>query len=386
MQKKVSILYVITKLELGGAQKQLISLLTLLDKTRYNIFLFTAENGLLIDDACSINGLTLIRSKFLERQINPLKDILALIEIYLFIRKNNIDIVHTHSSKAGILGRLAAKFAGVRLKLHTVHGWSFNDYQPIFARAFFIQLEKFIANFTDAIIVVSNYDRQVGLKSRIGIAHRYTLIRYGINYDEFRKEYNAKEKLGIGADNVLVGMISCFKPQKSPQDFIKLAYLIKKISPSAKFILIGDGFLRKKLESLIDRLNLRHDIVLTGWRKDIPCLLSTIDIFVLTSLWEGLPVTVLEAMASGKPVAVTDTGGVREVVVEDKTGYIAPRGNIKEMVRKIEPLLRDEGLRRRMGQNGRDSLASDFTIESMVKNSENLYEKLFYDRKAVYVN
>ena len=127
---KTNLLYIITKLELGGAQKQLLSLIKGLDKQVYNIFLFTAKDGLLIKEALALDGLILNRSRFLERKINPLKDLLALIEIYGFIKKNRIQIVHTHSSKAGILGRLAAGLAKTKIIIHTVHGWSFHDYQP----------------------------------------------------------------------------------------------------------------------------------------------------------------------------------------------------------------------------------------------------------------
>ncbi|MCM8781311.1 MAG: glycosyltransferase, partial [Candidatus Omnitrophica bacterium] len=124
----------ITKLELGGAQKQLLSLIRKLDRKEFQPFLYTAKNGLLIPEASSIVDLTLEKSRFLERPLNPLKDILALVDIYFFIKKNKISIVHTHSSKAGILGRLAARLAGVKLVLHTVHGWGFDDYQSILER------------------------------------------------------------------------------------------------------------------------------------------------------------------------------------------------------------------------------------------------------------
>ncbi|MCX5702766.1 MAG: glycosyltransferase, partial [Candidatus Omnitrophica bacterium] len=128
----------VTKLELGGAQKQLLSLIAHLNKERFHLFLFVAQEGLLLSEALSIKGITIIKSRCLERAINPIKDLLALIEIYWFIKKNNIEVVHTHSSKAGILGRLAARLARIKVIIHTVHGWSFNDCQPALVRRFFI--------------------------------------------------------------------------------------------------------------------------------------------------------------------------------------------------------------------------------------------------------
>ncbi|MDD5282158.1 MAG: glycosyltransferase, partial [Candidatus Omnitrophica bacterium] len=140
--RKINLLYVITKLELGGAQKQLLSLVRQLDKERFNPYIITAYDGLLIEAAKNIPGLRLIRCKFLEREIRPAKDILALFFIYRFIRNNSIDIVHTHSSKAGILGRLAAKASGVKTIIHTVHGWSFHGYQSCLAYYFYLFLEN----------------------------------------------------------------------------------------------------------------------------------------------------------------------------------------------------------------------------------------------------
>ncbi len=383
----INLLYVITKLELGGAQKQLLSLIRHLDKNRFRLFLFTAEDGLLLPEALSINGLTIKKSICLERPINPLKDLFALIEIYRFIKKNNIEIVHTHSSKAGILGRLAARLAKVRIILHTVHGWSFNDYQPRGKRLFLIWLERLVAQVTDKLIVVSTYDQQKGLVNRIGKENKYSLIRYGIDYTEFGfKGQNVREELGINANDLVVGMISCFKPQKSPQDFIRLAFLVKKASPDARFILVGDGILRERIERLIRKLNLEKQVILTGWRKDIARILSAIDVFVLTSLWEGLPISVLEAMASSKPVVSTHTGGVAEAIVEGRSGFLVPPKDMNRMSDRLVLLLKDKNLRNQMGRNAREGLNLNFALTSMVENSQNLYGDLIIEKGAVYAN
>jgi glycosyltransferase involved in cell wall biosynthesis len=389
MQKNITLLYIVTKLELGGAQKQLLTLIKQLDKNKYNIYLITAKEGLLLPVASSLNGLTIKRSRFLDRPINPLKDILALIEIYWFIKKNAIRIVHTHSSKAGIVGRLAAKLAKVNIIFHTVHGWSFNDYQAVMKRKIFLLLERFAAKFTDRLIVVSCCDKQKGLENFIGTEDKYFLIRYGIDQSEFKRSHDyigIRKELKISATDTVVGMIACFKPQKSPQDFIKLAYAVKETFPSVKFVLVGDGILRKKIENLISGLNLKSQVLLTGWRKDVPMVLAAMDIFVLTSLWEGLPIVVLEAMASAKPIVVTDTGGVGEVINDGKAGFVVPPGDTKKMVEKLALLLHDGDLRRRMGQYARDRLDSNFTVRAMVRHSENLYANLLNQKEVQDVN
>ncbi len=374
---KIKLLYIITKLELGGAQKQLLSLIDSLDKEKFDIFLFTGWDGLLLEDALRINGIRINRSLLLDRPINPLRDFFSFIEIYLFIKRNRIQIIHTHSSKAGIIGRLAAGLAKVEVIVHTVHGWSFNDYQSKIKRKFFIWLEKLSANFTDKIIVVSNSDRKRGLENQIGKEDKYLIIRYGIDYTQFEiKDDSIRKELQINRDNLLVGMVSCFKPQKSPQDFIKLAFLVHKNIPNVKFLLVGDGILRAPIEKSIRRLNLEQVIILTGWRRDISRILASIDVFVLTSLWEGLPISALEAMAASVPVIATDTGGISEIISDGETGFLVPPHDLKELSQKLLLLLKDKNLRVRMANRAKESLGYDFRTENMAANIQNIYNDL----------
>jgi len=379
---KIKILYVITKLELGGAQKQLLELISNLDKDRYSIFLFTAREGILVKDAESIPHLKIKKSFFLERPINPLRDIFALIELYLFIRKINPQIVHTHSSKAGILARWAARFAKVKIIIHTVHGWSFNDYQFWFFRLIFIQLERITAYFTTKLIVVSYYDKEKGLRNKIGRENKYVIIRYGINYKDFdiEPDLNLKKELKIEQKDLVVGMIACFKPQKGIFDFIKSAYRVAQEFPQVKFLLVGDGTLRPKIEKLIKKLKLKEKFILTGWRRDIPQLLSIMDIFVLTSLWEGLPIVVLEAKASKKPVVATDTGGIREVIKNLEDGFLVSCGKIEEIAQKITLLLKK--ISKKIKENNRYFFDNRFSLIQMLKDTDELYDRLLKERSG----
>lgn len=384
--RRIKLLYIITKLELGGAQKQLLSLITRLDKERFSPFLFTAKNGILLPEALSIERLTLKKSFFLERKINPLKDIFALFEMYFFIKKNNIKIVHTHSSKAGILGRIAARLAKVKVVIHTVHGWPFNDYQPGLLRKLYIGLEKLAARFTDSIIVVSTHDKQKGLRNNIGAENKYALIRYGLDYKLFNaKAKNTREGLGINQKDFVVTNISCFKPQKCPSDFVNLARIASKELPNIKFLLVGDGILRTPTEKLILKLNLQKQVILTGWRKDIPEILSITDVLILTSLWEGLPIAVLEAMAAALPVIATHTGGVGEVIVEDKTGFLVSCRDIEKMSEKLITLLKNENLRKQVGLAARNNLDLNFTLENMIRRNQCLYDVLIAN-KEIHAN
>jgi len=377
---KINLLYVITKLELGGAQKQLLSLIRGLDKKKYNVFLFTAKDGFLVSEASEIDGLTIRMSRFLGRLINPLKDILALIEIYFFIKEKQIQVVHTHSSKAGILGRIAAGVAKAPITVHTVHGWSFNDFQPAAVNCFYAFLERVCAVFTNKIIVVSRFDQDKGLRRSIGKKEQYILIRYGIDLQSFRaqdKRNEVRKLLGLGDSDLVVGMVACFKPQKSPLDFIELAGLVKKDFPDIKFILVGDGQLRKKIDLRIKELELKDRVILTGWRDDIRLILSGLDAFVLTSLWEGLPIVVLEAMAASVVVVATDTGGIKEILTDGKTGYLTKPGDILSMRNRLEELLnnnqrKDEFIR----QANKDIDTEEFLLSNMIKKTADLYTDL----------
>lgn len=385
--RKTNLLFVITKLELGGAQKQLLSLISNLDRERFNLFLFTAREGFLLPEALSIQGLSVHTSRFLERPVSPIKDIISIFEICRFIKKNGIEAVHTHSSKAGILGRWAARLSGVKSIIHTVHGWSFHDYQSPLFRKFYIWLERLAAKFTDLIIVVSERDKERGLANNIAGAQAYRLVRYGIDKNRLEiKDGFIRQELGLRDDDVVVGSIACLKPQKSPEDFVKLAASINKSFPQVKFLLVGDGKLRSKIEALISQHHLERNIVLTGWRKDIPRLLSAMDIFVLTSLWEGLPISVLEAMASSLPVVATDTGGVREVISEGSNGYMVARRDISQMENRVVGLLKNEELRRRMGARGRISIGDDFSVKAMSEKIRDLYQELFLRKEVPHVH
>lgn len=380
--RKISILYVITKLELGGAQKHLLSLIRGLDKERFNPYILTAYDGLLVDAAKQILGLKLIRCRFLERSIQPVKDILTLFFIYRFIRNNNIDIVHTHSSKAGILGRLAAKAAGVKNIIHTVHGWSFHDYQSGIAYYLYLFLEKLCASFSSLIIVVSQWDKNKAGQQLSGRQDKFRLIRYAINPGEFRDEAGGsrvRNEFGLSGADLIVGMVACFKPQKSPLDFIKLAGVVAKDFPNVKFILVGDGVLRKKISALINKLNLKDRVILTGWRDDVASILSCLDVFVLTSLWEGVPIAVLEAMAAGLAVIATDTGGVGEVVLDGKTGYLVKPHDIQALHKRLEELLMKPYLRNEFGRLASLSLGSDeYSPDNLLKNTTQLYLDLCF--------
>lgn len=380
MPVRLNLLQIITELELGGAQKNVLHIAALLDKDRYELSLLSSNKGILAADALNIPKVNAAFLPALRRPISPLRDLLTLIQLTRFIKNNKFDLVHTHSSKAGILGRWAARFAAAPVILHTVHGWGFNQRQNPLTRGFFAFLERITARVTDKLIAVSEGDIRTGLDAGIAAPDKYALIRYGIPVEEFSGCRDGikkkKEELGLNADSPVVGMVACFKPQKAPRDFLKIAALVKKDFPETKFLMVGDGILRRKSEGLRDRLGLKEDVFFTGWRRDIPRILPVLDVFVLTSLWEGLPVVILEAMACALPVVATSTEGARELIRPGINGFLAPLGDVRAMAQKIGVLLKDKALSHKMGQEGRRLLTAGFRVENMVQEIGRLYQDL----------
>jgi glycosyltransferase involved in cell wall biosynthesis len=261
--------------------------------------------------------------------------------------------------------------------VHTVHGWSFNDSQPAWKRRLFIWLERLCAHFSSRLIIVSDHDLRIGLRLHIGRPGKYQRINYGIDYAEFQRPASeARRAFSLAAGDLAVGTVSCFKPQKSPQDFIRLAGAVKNQVHQVKFILAGDGILRRQIERLIKRHKLEDSVLLLGWRRDIPQILSSLDVLVLTSLWEGLPIAVLEAMAASLPVVATDTGGIAEIVSDGKTGFLKKPQDVAGLAERLITLLRDADLRKSMGRAGKEALGETFRLEKMQKSYYNLYSEL----------
>lgn len=380
MNQKYKVCHIITQLELGGAQENTLYTVANLDKEKFQPLLITGRGGYLDDKAKQIPGLKIYFSRFLVRPVSPIKDIFALLRIYFILKKEKPTIVHTHSSKAGILGRWAAYWANIPVIIHTFHGFGFNPYQKKIIQKIFIWLEKKTAKISQSLIAVSEENMKYGVANNIGKAEQYKVIHSGIEMDKFsvplEKQSVVGEELGLSEDNLVVGMVACFKIQKSPLDFVRMAELVKKEINLAKFVLIGDGELRGQIEKTIKNRNLAGDVFLLGWRQDIPELISIFDVFVLTSLWEGLPRVLLEALASGEPVVATDVNGNREVIKHGENGFLVKPGDYSTMAKYVIQLLRDKNLREEMGKKGRSIVNQSFEIKQMLKDIEELYKNL----------
>jgi len=381
----IKVAHIITKLELGGAQNNTIYTVTHLDKNKFEPSLICGSGGIL-DEKVKVLFPSVIFSHYLKRAINPKDDLLALIELVKILKKLRPDIVHTHSSKAGILGRLAAKIARVKFIVHTYHGFGFNPEQNFFLRNFFVLLEKLVGKITDRIIFVSRANWQTAEKYLIGDKETYRLIRSGIELEKFssaRKKLpipEIKKQLGVAENEPVILTIGPFKPQKNLRDFVEVAYQVRKDFSPITFLVVGDGAIRPEIEKEIARRNATGYIRLLGWRPDIERILAISDIFVLTSLWEGLPRSLLEAMASGLAPVVYSVDGCRDVIRSGENGFLIEVKNTSEMTKKILELLRDKNLYQRIAAMAQKSVTEEFSIDLMVRQQEKLYRELLENK------
>jgi glycosyltransferase involved in cell wall biosynthesis len=347
----------------------------------------TGSEGSLIEEVRA-NGIPLTILPDMLREISPLHDIMALVRITRFTGTNRYTIVHTNSSKAGIIGRVAARMAGTPIIVHTVHGWSFHEHMAPWLRRVYITLERFAASFTDAMVVVADSDIDKGLQAGIGRPEQYHLIRSAISMEEFNPQrvsrQTAREQLGIPVDAPVLGNVGRFSPPKNPFDWVEVAALVAKQIPDCYFLLVGDGTLRFEAEALIAEKKLSERTIFTGLRRDVPEMLAAIDVFLLISQWEGLPRVIPQALAMQVPVVATHVGGSAEAIVHGETGYQCNYGDLDNLAAYSLKLLRDEHLRTEMGQRGRIFAIQEFDVHRMTHQMEALYEELLENRSSCF--
>lgn len=314
----------------------------------------------------------------LVNRINPVQNLAAVRQLRSIIVRGKYDIVHTHSSVAGIVGRLAAVAVGVPVIVHHVHGWGLREDMSPGMRVLYITLERICARFTSRMIAVSEPTIQKGLDLHICPRERFALIYNGIHLDKFSRQVDrARVLAGLGLDPEckVVGMIGRLDKQKNPLDFIRAADVVAIHYPNVQFLIAGDGCLRPDCERLIQELGLRGKFFLLGFRNDIDQILPAINVAALSSLWEGLPVVFQEAMSAGKPIVANNVDGVSDVVIEGETGYLVTPHRPEEMAERILRLLNNDELSNRLGSTARQN-SSMFSSERMVEGIESLYREL----------
>ncbi len=376
---KLRVLHVITMLELGGAQRNTLDTVRLLPREEFTLGLAYGPGGELDAEVQELDQVAVYSVPSLVREVRPLQDLAALFALRRVMRVFRPHIVHTHSSKAGVLGRLAAFLEKVPVIIHSIHGFGFGAHQPAPVRGVFLAAERLVAPLTGFFITVSRKNLEQGVQLGLFPPEKACVIRSGIDLGAFfgtRSGEEAKRRLGIPPTAPVVLQISCFKPQKAPARFVMLAGLLAPRFPQAHFFLVGEGQLREKLEALRAQLGLNRQLHFLGWRRDVPELLAASDVVTLTSRFEGLPRVLVEARACGKPVVAMAVDGVVEVVEDGVNGFLVPEGEVASMAEKVAWLLQNPEQAKALGRAGQKGL-EEFSVQPMVELQAQLYRRLW---------
>jgi glycosyltransferase involved in cell wall biosynthesis len=382
MSRPIRVLHVITRMIVGGAQENTMLSCALIDRGRFPSDLLcgpqTGSEGELHTETRA-RGVPLLIEPTLVREVDPPKDLLALWRLYRFMRAGKYDVVHMHSSKAGIIGRVAARLAGVRAVVHTAHGWPFTRQQSGLGRQLDIALEKMCAPLCDTIVVVAEPDRVDGLRLGIGRPGQYRLIRSGIEIEGYRDvaltRAEARRRIGVPEDAFVFGTVGRLSPQKAPLDLLAGFERVAAHRPETHLVFVGDGPLRGDVEARAAAAGLTARVHLLGLRRDVADLQRAFDVFALASRWEGLPRVFPQAMAAGLPIVATRVAGAPDAVVPDETGWLVEVGDTEGLAARLRTLAEDPARARRMGQAGL-ARVEEFSARRMVDQLAELYQEL----------
>ena len=378
MKNKIKILHVITHLPIGGAQDNTLYTVELLDKEKYDISLCCNLDGELVERAKKVEAVKLFDIPFLGREVSPYRDIRAFLSLYKLFKEEDFTIIHTHSSKAGLLARLAAVLNKTPIVIHTIHGFAFNDFMNGLKKNFFIYLEKLLAKWTDVLITVSNLNKKKIIDLNIAHENKIKNIYSGIDLslftnkrnDEFRKELNLEN------DHLLLGSVGRLSNQKDPITMIEAFGIISKPFPNAHLALVGDGELKGKILEKIDQLKLNDRIHLTGNKNNPWSVYHSMDLFIMSSIYEGLGRSITEALSCGVPVVCTDVEGVPEIVRDNITGILVRPKDSNKLADAIIRTLNDMETAKKMAEEGRRFVNDNFDVNKMVNDIDSLYNTL----------
>jgi glycosyltransferase involved in cell wall biosynthesis len=317
-------------------------------------------------------GVKIFPNPHFVRSIRPWKDFRALWSVFRAIKLFNPEFVHCHSTKAGY----AARFACAILRkpvIFTAHGWAFTEGRSFWARKLLALAERLAAKVTIKIICVSEHDRELALRWKVARPEQLVVIYNGIDPEPFLEADGAflRKELAL-QDEPVLAFVGRLAPQKDP---LTLIDAVKRLFKGI-LLVVGDGELRSQVESHITENHLEKRVKLLGQRSDIPQILAASDIFVLSSRWEGLPYTIIEAMMAGLPVVATKVGGVPELVEDGITGFLVPPRDPEALAQALQKLIDDPELRKTMGQAGREKALREFTLDRMLHETERVYQEV----------
>ncbi len=389
MIRKIKVMRIITRLSVGGSSIHTILLTAHLDKQIFDSLLIKGSEG---KDEGDLRDL-LQRKKIdplliseLRREISLKNDLITFWKLYRLMHAEKPDIVHTHSAKAGTLGRLAAKLAGVPVIIHTFHGHLFRGYFGPKRSRLVVLIERLLALVSTKIVAVTQSQKDELLRYKIAPSQKIANIPLGLELDQLQNVQKEKgtfrSELGLEKDDALIGSIARLVPVKGHAFLFRAAQKVIDTFPRVKILVIGNGELRNELEDLASHLGIEKNVVFCGFRRDLPKIYADLDIVVLTSLNEGLPVAVIEAMASQTAVVAFDVGGVKDLIEPNVTGISVPFGEIDRLAESIVFLLKNPQERERLGRNARRKVYPHLCYQRLVRDFEKFYLELTNHRHS----
>ncbi|MGD9349997.1 MAG: glycosyltransferase family 4 protein [Desulfobacterales bacterium] len=384
------ILHIITRLDMGGsAQNTLFSCKELSGKYEMTLVHGLAhESGMTENEKQTVQsgieeakkkGLTVIPLPSMVRSIRPVKDLKALFALVWLILKEKFDIVHTHSSKGGILGRLAAKLCGVPHIIHTPHGHVFYGHFGRLTSRIFLWVERIFSKFTDRMVALTHGEKNDYIKLSVCAPEKLLTIHSGVDVQQFlNANGNGLEKrrsLGLAQDEAVIGFVGWLLPIKGPDYLLKAMDYIWPEKPETTLVMVGKGDLDVDLRTEALRKNVNGRVKFLGWRQDIHELMMVFDMLVLPSLNEGMGRVLVEAMAAGKPVVASRVGGIPDLIQDGHNGYLVPPADEQALADAILKLLNNCDRASLMGQRGKER-CRQFSLEAMIAKLDNLYSDL----------
>lgn len=342
-------------------------------------------------------GVDVVTVPQMKRAVSPRQDVQAFQSLRKLIKDFEPDVVHTHASKPGVLGRLAAAVEGVPAVVHTFHGHTFNSYFNSFTSNVYINTERLLARKSSAIVAISQTQKKELVEDfRIAPEEKFRVIQLGLDLDKFtvnqeEKRKKFREEFGVADDEIAIGIIGRLVPVKNHGLFLKgVAHVLANSSKKIKAFIVGDGETRAALELQARELNISfsiesdsvhpHPLVFTSWRSDVDVINAGLDIITLTSLNEGTPVSLIEAQAASKPIVSTRVGGIGDIVTEGKTALLSDVIDVHGFCRHLHRLVEDDELRKALGSDSSYTVMRRFGYQRLVRDTSDLYYELLGEK------
>jgi len=389
LNRKIRVAHIISRIVTGGAEENTLYTVEGLDKERYEVDLIVGDEFRedMLNNIKKKN-FNIIRLKGLKGPLNFLYDPIVLVKLIRLLKQGHYDIVHTHTTKTGILGRIAAKVNKVPIIIHGLHGSAYGAFNSKILNWALIFFEKLTGRFTDAYVSVSEMLSKKYIEKGLGGKAKYFTVYSGMDlnkFDNVKKRIIWEEKLlelGINAECFIIGNVGRLEAVKGHKYLLNALKIVVEERPliPVKLLVIGEGIERDNLENYVKKINLNNKVIFTGYRKDIEELMAIMDIFVLSSLREGLPRVLVQAAAVGVPSIAFDVDGVSEVVKDNFNGFLVKPKDVRGLADRILKYIDNRNLIKLHGEKGKEFVKGKWSIKDMVDKIDNIYQELIKEK------